>query len=201
RAAAFQSWASEVLGQLGAPEDDVEWLLKIDDDGTAARRDVADAIRQRYGLTVPSEDIVEDLHRGVVANTRLDPLVACALHIAGNAGWVPVVVSNGVTRQQEAKIRMTGLDRYLADWVISEEAGVRKPDPHICAIAAERVREPLRGAWMIGDTPQADIAGATHVGIRSIWLRRGRSWREPRYQPTVTVDSAIAALAVVLDGR
>lgn len=201
RAGAFRSWAGEILAQLGAPEEDLDWLLKIDDDGVTARRDVADAIRQRYGLTVPVEDVVEDLHRGVIANTRLDPLVACALHIAGNAGWVPVVVTNGAARQQEAKIRMTGLDRYLADWVISEEAGVRKPDPHIFAMAADRARQPLRGAWMIGDTPEADIAGAANAGIRSVWLHRGRAWREPRYQPTVTADSAIAALAAVLERR
>jgi putative hydrolase of the HAD superfamily len=199
RAAAFRSWATEILAQLGAPEEDLDWLLKVDDDGLTPRIEVAEAIRSRYGLTVPAEDVVEDLDLGVVANTRLDPLVACALHIAGNAGWVPVVVSNGRTRQQEAKIRMTGLDRYLADWVISEEAGVRKPDPRIFAIAADRVRQPLRGAWMIGDTPEADIAGAANARIRSVWLHRGRKWREPRYQPTVTVGNPIAALSAVLD--
>jgi putative hydrolase of the HAD superfamily len=199
RAAAFRSWAGEILAQLGAPKEDVDWLIKVDDDGTAPRLAVAEEIRQRYGLSMPPEDIIDDMQRGAVANTRLDPLVACALHIAGNAGWVPVVVTNGMIRQQEAKIRMTGLDRYLADWVISEEAGVRKPDPHIFAIAADRARQPLRGAWMIGDTAEVDIAGAANAGIRSVWLHRGRMWREPRFQPTITADTAIAALAAVLD--
>ena len=113
-------------------------------------------------------------------------------------GWVPVVVSNGATRQQEASIRQTGLDRYLADWVISEEAGVSKPNPRIFSIAAERARMRLSGAWVVGDSPEADIGGASAVGLPSVWLHRGRQWGDARYAPTHTVDGPIAALAAVL---
>lgn len=199
RAGAFRVWAEEFLGRLGAPADELGWILAADDDGLTSRWELADAIRQRYALSLSAVDLVEALHDGVVAHTRLDPLVACAVQIAGNAGWVPVVVSNGATRQQEAKIRMTGLDRYLADWVISEEVGVSKPDPRIFSIAAERARMHLRGAWMVGDSPEADIGGANTLGVRSVWLHRGRRWTESRYVPTITADSPIAALAAVLD--
>jgi putative hydrolase of the HAD superfamily len=129
---------------------------------------------------------------------RLEPLVACALGIAEDAGWVPVVVTNGETRLQEEKLRRTGLDRYLAAWVISEEAGCRKPNPRIFGIAAERARIRLRGAWLIGDAPEADIGGADAIGVPSIWLHRGRGWQEPRFAPTRTVASAIEALAVLM---
>ena len=61
-------------------------------------------------------------------------------------------------------MRRTGLDRYVADWVISEEAGVSKPNPRIFALAAERARMRLRGAWVIGDSPEADIGGAAAAG-------------------------------------
>jgi putative hydrolase of the HAD superfamily len=199
RAGAFRTWAREFLGQLGAPASELEWLIASDDDGLTARLTLAEAIRQRYGLSLSAIDLVEALHDGVVAHSRLDPLVACAVQIAGNAGWVPVVVSNGAARQQEAKIRLTGLDRYLADWVISEEVGIGKPDPRIFAIAAERARMPMRGAWMIGDSPESDIGGAQAVGIRSVWLHRGRRWTESRFAPTVSADGPIPALAAVLD--
>ena len=199
RAGAFQVWAEEFLRTLGAPADELDWLIAADDDGLTSRWDLADAIRWRYGLSLPAADLVDALHDGVVTHSRLDPLVACAVKIAGNAGWVPVVVSNGSTHQQEAKIRMTGLDRYLADWVISEEVGVSKPDPRIFSIAAERARMHLRGAWMVGDSPEADIGGAITLGVPSVWLHRGRQWTESRYVPTITADSPIAALAAVLD--
>jgi putative hydrolase of the HAD superfamily len=125
--------------------------------------------------------------------------VACALTIAGDAGWIPVVVSNGETRLQEEKIRKTGLDRYLADWVISEEAGVSKPNPRVFAIAAQRVRRRLPGGWVIGDGPEDDIGGAAAAGLDSVWLHRGRSWGETRFAPTCTADGLLPAIAAVLD--
>ena len=107
-------------------------------------------------------------------------------------------MSNGAIRQQEAKIRMTGLDRYVADWVISEEVGIGKPDPRIFRLAAERARMPFHDAWMIGDSPNADIGGA--IGARDS-QRLAPSWppvTEPRFTPTVTADSPISALAAIL---
>ncbi|SCG64491.1 HAD family hydrolase [Micromonospora inositola] len=200
RTGSFRAWGERFLDNVGAPAADIDWLLSVDADGLTDRWDVADAIRDRYRLAVPSIDLVDELHDGVVANTRLDPLVACALRIADDAGWVPVVVSNGAVRQQDAKIRRTGLDRYVADWVISEEAGVSKPNPRIFALAAQRARMSLRGAWVVGDSPEADIGGAAAVGLPSVWLHRGRTWSDTRFAPTRTVDGLIAAVATVLAG-
>jgi putative hydrolase of the HAD superfamily len=199
RESAFRTFAIALLADLGAPESDLDWLIAADNDGLTSRYEVADALRIRYGLAATVVEIVEALHDGVVAHSRLDPLIACAVQIAGNAGWVPVIVTNGATRQQEAKIRLTGLDRYVAEWVISEEAGVRKPDGRIFELAADRARMRLRGAWMIGDSPDADIAGAAGMGLPSVWLHRGRRWTEQRFTPTASAPNLVAAVAAVLD--
>ncbi|MFI7514130.1 HAD family hydrolase [Micromonospora echinofusca] len=198
RAGPFRAWGERFLAGVGAPPADIDWLLSIDADGLTDRWDVADAVRDRYRLRIPSIDLVEELHDCVVADVRLDPLVACALRIADGAGWTPVVVSNGAVRQQEAVIRRTGLNRFVADWVISEEVGVSKPNPRIFALAARRVRLPLRGAWVVGDGPEVDIGGAAAVGLPSVWLHRGRSWVDSRFAPTRTADGVIAAVAAVL---
>lgn len=199
RVGAFRVWAQEFLDRLGAPAYDVDWLLDVDADGLTSRWDVAEAIRDRYALRIPAIDLVEEIREGMVAQVRLDPMVAAALRIADDAGWVPVIVTNGETRVQEQIIRRTGLDRYVADWVISEAVDVRKPSPRIFEIAAERVRMRLRGAWMIGDSPEADIGGAATVGIPSVWLHRGRRWLDRRFAPTRVSDGCIAAVAAVLD--
>ena len=198
RAGAFRAWGEGFLAEIGAPFSDIEWLMSVDADGLTDRWDIADAIRERYALRIPSIDLVEALHEGLVEHVRLDPLIACALRIADDAGWVPVVVSNGTVRQDDTKIRRTGLDRYVADWVISEEVGVSKPNPRIFALAAERARMRLRGAWVVGDSPEADIGGAAAVGLPSVWLHRGRSWMESRFAPTRTVDGLLQAFAAVL---
>jgi putative hydrolase of the HAD superfamily len=201
RSGAFRLWAKGFLDEIGAPQDDLDWLLSVDADGLTPRWDLADLIRDRYHLQSPSIDVVEELHEGPLAFEKLDPLVGCALQIAGDAGLVPVVVTNGQAEIQDSRIRRTGLDRYIADWVISERAGVSKPNPRIFALAAQRVRMRLGGAWVVGDSPEADIGGATAAGVRSVWLRRGRTWLEHRYAPTLSADGVIAALAEVMASR
>src|SRR5262245_12623610 len=144
-------------------------------------------------------DMVEEIHEGLLNEVRLDPMVAAALRIADTAGWVPVIVTNGETRSQTQKIQRTGLDRLVADWVISDEVDVSKPSPRIFEIAAERVRMRLRNAWLVGDSPEADIGGAAAIGIPSVWLHRGRRWVDRRFAPTRIADGVIDGLRAVFD--
>jgi putative hydrolase of the HAD superfamily len=198
REGAFRMWGARFLAEISAPPYDIDWLVDADADGLTSRWDLADAIRDRYRLRNSVIDLVEELHEGQIECTRLDPMVGAALRIAADVGWVPVIVTNGETRQQEAKIRRTGLDRFVADWVVSQEVDCRKPNPRIFEIAAERARMRLRGAWMIGDSPEADIGGAATIGIPSVWIHRGRQWTERRFGPTRVAAGAIQAVAAVL---
>jgi putative hydrolase of the HAD superfamily len=198
RSGAFRLWAKGFLDEIGAPHDDLDWLLSVDADGLTPRWDLADLIRDRYQLNVPSIDLLEELHEGPLEFERLDPLVGCALQIAGDAGFVPVVVTNGQAEVQDGRIRRTGLDRYIADWVISERAGVSKPNPRIFALAAQRVRMRLGGAWVVGDSPEADIGGAAAMGLPSVWLHRGRDWTDNRFAPTKVVGNVIQGLSAIM---
>jgi len=198
RSGAFRLWAKGFLDEIGAPQDDLDWLLSVDADGLTPRWDLADLIRDRYQLNVPSIDVLDELREGPLAFERLDPLVGCALQIAGDAGLVPVVVTNGQSEIQDSRIRRTGLDRYIADWVISERAGVSKPNPRIFALAAQRVRMRLGGAWVVGDSPEADIGGAAAMGLPSVWLHRGRDWVDNRFAPTKVVGNVIQGISAIM---
>ena len=198
RSGAFRLWAKGFLDEIGASHDDLDWLLSVDADGLTPRWDLADLIQDRYHLDIPSIDLLEELHDGPLAYEKLDPMVGCALQIAGDAGFVPVVVTNGQVDLQEGRIRRTGLDRYVADWVISEQAGVSKPNPRIFALAAQRVRMRLGGAWVVGDSPEADIGGAAAMGLPSVWLHRGREWVDDRFAPTRVVGNVIQGLSAIM---
>jgi putative hydrolase of the HAD superfamily len=198
RSGAFMLWGKDFLDEIGAPPEDLSWLLSVDADGLTPRWDLADLIRDRYQLSIPSIDILEELREGPLGHERLDPLVGCALRIAGDAGFVPVVVTNGPVEMQEGRIRRTGLDRFVADWVISEQAGVSKPNPRIFALAAQRVRMRLGGAWVVGDSPEADIGGAAAMGLPSVWLHRGREWMDNRFAPTRVVGNVIQGLSAIM---
>jgi putative hydrolase of the HAD superfamily len=193
RASAFARWAA---GRYGPAE--VPWLQAVDEDGFAARTEVAARIAKRYGD--PYDQVLTELREGMADHLVLDPLVPAALREATSAGLVPVVVTNGTVSQQEAKLRRTGLSALVAGWVISEGAGVRKPDRAIFELAARLVPSPLSsGGWMVGDNPGADIGGGAGAGLRTVWLPRGRAWPASLpYMPTLIAPSLPAAVAAIL---
>jgi putative hydrolase of the HAD superfamily len=118
--------------------------------------------------------------------------------VTADAGWAPFVVTNGTVAQQERKLRHTGLDREVAGWVISEGVGLRKPDPAIFRLTVEQAGQSLDGAWMIGDSAQADIEGARGVGLPGVWLHRGRPWPLTAFEPGHVADSFPHAVDIVL---
>jgi FMN phosphatase YigB (HAD superfamily) len=94
------------------------------------------------------------------------------------------------------------LDRLVDAWCISDDVGIRKPDPEIFRLAAERCGATLgRDRWMIGDSLVLDIAGGHAAGLRTIWLqpkRRPESWSFVGPAPDFTVESVAEAVEVLL---
>ncbi|MFE0522983.1 HAD family hydrolase [Streptomyces sp. NPDC058954] len=121
-----------------------------------------------------------------------------ALSKARADGWTCVIVTNGRTAQQEAKIRKTGLDRLVQGWVISEAVGHKKPEPEIFQAAADAVNVPLSGAWVIGDSLHADIAGANALDLRSVWVTDGRARPQDAWQPTHIAEDVTSAINHVI---
>jgi putative hydrolase of the HAD superfamily len=201
RAGAVGRWAQEFVSARGGTQAEAEWLVAADKDGLESRDRFAALIRERFGLDGQHEaELAAELRGGLVSHIVPDASVAEALRTARAAGWVPFVVTNGTVAQQEHKLRQTGLDSEVAGWVISEGAGVRKPDPEIFRLAAAQAGLPLAGSWMIGDSAEADIGGARNAGIQGVWLHRHRAWPLAEYQPARTAGSFAQAVGIVLGG-
>jgi putative hydrolase of the HAD superfamily len=49
------------------------------------------------------------------------------------------------------------------------------------------------GGWMLGDCATRDIGGAQAVGLRTVWLRRGRVWDPSAVPPDGIVDHVVQA--------
>lgn len=120
-------------------------------------RPAADAAsRVRYQFTDP-------------ASWRLFDDTKAALDQLADLGWRHVVVSNHVPELPQI-LASLGLDGCFADVVNSAAIGYEKPHPMAFRIAMERAGQP-ECAWMVGDNPVADIAGATAVGLPAILVR------------------------------
>jgi len=88
------------------------------------------------------------------------------------------------------------LDGLIAVAISSSELGVMKPHPQIFQAGLDQLGIAASDAVMVGDSLAHDIAGARRVGMRGIWLARGR--RPALDDPDVTVIENLHELADVL---
>jgi putative hydrolase of the HAD superfamily len=99
-----------------------------------------------------------------------------------------------------ADLKSIGLDRFFAASFAAREVGVLKPDPavfrHVLAHAQLEPDQVLH----IGDDPIADVQGARHVGMHSLWINRaGARWDQALGVHPVTVfklDELVTLLSI-----
>ncbi|MGA4670939.1 HAD family hydrolase [Propionibacteriaceae bacterium Y1923] len=197
---AVARWAREIVAERGLDPSVVDQVLAADGRGLRPKPEVAADLVGVLGLSEQeSATIIEVLRAGVVRHVQLAPGVEDALARARQAGWTIIIVTNGATHQQQAKLDKLGVVPMVDGYVISEECGVEKPDPAIFDLALATVPGADRlGAWHIGDSAEADIQGAHNAGINSVYLRHGRDWTPGIPAPTAFADSFSEAVDTVL---
>ena len=89
------------------------------------------------------------------------------------------VISNGIAEIQRHKLRAIEVDGHLDCVVISEEAGVEKPDPSIFVKAASLLGVALQECLYVGDDFEIDVIGATKSGMQACWFNPNGSARPP----------------------
>ena len=112
-----------------------------------------------------------------------------ALEALRRAGLKLGLITNGRVLIQERKIDGLGIRRLLDVVVISEAAGVRKPDPRIFSQALTQLDIGPSAAAYVGDNPEVDIVGAKRSGLVAIW-KRDSFWAQPSDADWVIDDLA-----------
>ena len=93
------------------------------------------------------------------------------------------LITNGPSALQWNKVNRLQLHPRFDDVVVSDDVGVRKPDPAIFAGPLRRFNVAPHEALYVGDRLEYDVQGAHNAGIASVWLNaRGESFdgRYPR---------------------
>ena len=193
RDGAFLAWARWWVDRAGLAPVAVDWLVAHDNHGFAPRSEVFAAFESRFGSRIP----VDAYDREHPLFTWVDQPVLDGLSALRSAGWRVVIITNGTVIQQTAKLEHTGLADAVDDYLISEAVGVRKPGAEIFALAAEATGAPLSHAWMVGDHPVHDIAGAHNAGLRTIHITSD----VPAAEADHHVASVVAAFPLILDDQ
>lgn len=130
---------------------------------------------ESFGVKIDRQQALEDYgtfrsdydaNRKVVAGSHelLSRLRSMDLRLA--------VITNNMTNEQLNKLKMLELSEYFEVVSISEQIGAAKPDPEIYMATLDRLQLTTDDVVMVGDSLTTDIAGATALNIRSVWLKR-----------------------------
>ncbi|MFD9692542.1 HAD family hydrolase [Kitasatospora sp. NPDC059088] len=158
-----------------------------------------EALRVTLGLAQSAAELWDAYVVGLAAKVSCDSETLIRLNLLRAAGWTVGVLTNGATDIQRAKLTAAGILNHVDTVCISEEAGARKPDPEAFRVAASRCGfEPPADAWMVGDNPVTDIAGASAAGLRTVWISAGAAWAIPGLTPDHIAPTAADAADFLL---
>jgi putative hydrolase of the HAD superfamily len=156
-----------------------ERFLDIEDNGRIGKHLVYPALVKELGITAVSPETLLEDYRAIYPNFAVtNPGALETLKALRQAGFKIGILTNGNVAVQDGKIDVIGIRPLLDAIVISEAVGLKKPDPAIFLLAAEKIGEAAEACLFVGDNPEVDIVGAAGVKMQTIWFRNGEAWPE-----------------------
>lgn len=87
------------------------------------------------------------------------------------AGKRIFIITNGVTKVQEGRLKDSPILPYLEQVFISEQMNVSKPQKLFFDLVAQKIEGYIpENALVIGDSLTSDIQGANNAGLDCVWL-------------------------------
>ena len=83
------------------------------------------------------------------------------------------VLTDGDALKQYEKILRLRIQDFLDDIIITEEVGIRKPNPKVFELALSRLSIEPNECFYIGDNYERDIVPCIELGIRTALIHRG----------------------------
>ncbi|OLU44052.1 HAD family hydrolase [Faecalibaculum rodentium] len=131
----------------------------------------------RLGIDADGQAFEQAFHGALDTTHETVSGAAQVLKDLTDQGFILYAASNGRQRQQETRLHLAGLDRYLQGIFTSEAAGANKPAAQFYNYVMNKMREPLPDlkpdqVVMIGDSLSADVRGARDAGMHALWFRK-----------------------------
>lgn len=174
----------------------IERIIELDQDGYKERRELfGELLDELPWKEKPGLDGLMDFYRlHYVGNAMPVDQAEEVLH-ALKSKYRIGLITNGRTDIQYGKIDRLGIRNVFEFILVSEEAGVKKPDPRIFEMAVESLKLRPEECVYVGDYPRNDIEGAGKVGMRTVWIKVNQPWIQGL---TVRPDHEIERLSELL---
>jgi len=136
------------------------------------------------------------------ASIRLEPEpdLKVALEALRKRGLPLGIVSNSAFSGEvlQWELARHGLAERFQFLMSSADYGLRKPHPVLFQTAASKLNLKPEAVWFVGDTLQADVAGALHANMTAVWYNPGKVTREGP-EPDLEVEAWSQFTRVVRD--
>lgn len=132
----------------------------------------------------------ENLYRGQLDRSAV--LVEGALEVCEylNKRYDLYVVTNGTSTTQYKRLAASGLDCFMKDIFVSEDAGSQKPQKEYFDYCFARIpgARPER-MLLVGDSLQSDIKGGNTAGTDTCWYHPAGQPADPKARPDYEIRS------------
>nr|WP_281378878.1 HAD family hydrolase [Paenibacillus phyllosphaerae] len=185
RKQAFERYARYLIEQYAHVNNDDELeayvasMIRADQNGYRSKKELYTELRD----TLPLKDAATTVEQ--LLQTWFTQFSSFTVHMDGaldilealrNDGYRLGLITNGSSGSQHGKIDRAGIRHYFDALIVSDDVGVKKPQPAIYAIALERLGLTPEESIYIGDHPINDIQGANAAGLRAVWLEGFMQW-------------------------
>ncbi|MBY0202301.1 HAD family hydrolase [Paenibacillus cucumis (ex Kampfer et al. 2016)] len=174
-----QSLINTYFGHMESTEHIKQRIIELDEDGYKEKPRLFDELLEElpWAEHPPHEELMAFYGREYVRNSVLmDEAREVVQHLKGR--YLIGLITNGQTQIQYGKIDQLGIREDYDHIIVSEEAGVKKPDPRIFQLALDHFGIEPEQCLYIGDHPLNDIQGAAKAGMNTIWMKVNQPWPE-----------------------
>ncbi|MFD0696922.1 HAD family hydrolase [Paenibacillus sp. GCM10027628] len=105
------------------------------------------------------------------------------------------LITNGFTKFQQANLGSLHIEGYFDEILISEEEGVRKPDPEIFRRAFNRLKVHASNCIFVGDHPINDVKASMNAGAIGVWKRNDHGAIE--VEPDRIIDDLVEIKSIL----
>ena len=169
-------FSKEFESALAGPElsEIVQRICEADGCGYATRDELCTHLRSALPWRNPPtvEELVEFWRKRFPPCSVEREGATATLRELHDRGFKLGLITNG-SPTQHVKIAAMGLATLFSVVIVSDEVGMKKPDPRIFRMALQKLAVTAADAIFVGDNPELDIAGALGVNMRAIWLNAG----------------------------